>query len=343
MKHTILRCLSFALVGLTFFTSCRKDAFYNKDNEETNGGSTIIKVMGGKEPTVFLDALSGIKKVTIFSLRKDAGNADALNQATTVTLTYDAAVLAAYNTAHPTQSAAEILPDALFTIASNGITRTATGFEVKFAPGEFAKDFDINLNFDNFDFDKRFVFPFKITSNITTPNVVQSTLVMTVSVKNKWDGIYTVSGTMVDVTNPAFAHFSTSPTITSDAPYRLQLRTISATKCVIWDPKYFNGGGNFDPFYTGTGTSSFGSFDPIIEFDPATNKVIGITNFYGADVAATLRNARLDPTGVNQYTPSNKTLLIKYNLTQKAGLTPALASPFVRATWDEKWVYAGSR
>lgn len=166
------------------------------------------------------------------------------------------------------------------------------------------------------------------------------TVLLNIVPKNRYDGVYKVTGTMTDVTSPAFTHYSKTPNLSR---FEMHLRTLTATSCVMYDPKYFNGGGYFVPFYTGSATSSFGSFCPIVEFG-ADGKIVSVTNYYGADVAATLRNAVLvpDATG-NQYTAASKTMKIKYALTQKAGISPALPAPFYRAVFDDTWEFLGQR
>lgn len=342
MKKNILKGFLFGLALAVGFSSCRKDDYVNDDNVLTDQGKTIIRIADGPQKTLFLTAFTDTRKVDLFDLRKDANSNASVNTTSTVQLVSAPQIITAYNTANPTANL-ELLPESIFTVATPGIVKNATGYAVTFSAGEFSKDFAVNINGAQYNLSKKYAMAFTV-GDISGGGVVtagtQKQILVIVSIKNKWDGVYTVTGTMSDVTNSAFAHYSS---FLGTTPYRLELRTVTATTCVIWDPKYFNGGGNFVPFYTGTGVSSFGSFDPIVEFNPTTGKIVGVTNFYGADVAATLRNARLDPSGVNQYNEATKTMEIKYNLTQKAGLTPALADPFVRATFDEKWVYFGAR
>jgi len=341
MKQNIFKCLLLGIALSVAFTSCREDEFVG-DNDLGDGGKTIIKIADGPQKTLFLTAFTDTRKVQLFSVTKDANSNAAISTASTVQLVSAPQLITAYNTANAGANL-ELLPESIFTLGTPGIVKNATGYAVTFSGGEFNKDFAINIDGSKYDLSKKYAMAFTV-GDISNGGVLtagtQKQILVIVSIKNKWDGVYTVTGTMVDVTNSAFGHYSA---FLGATPYRLELRTVTATTCVIWDPKYFNGGGNYVPFYTGTGVSSFGSFDPIIEFNPTTGKIVGITNFYGADVSANIRNARLDPTGVNQFNDATKTMEIKYNLTQKANITPALPAPFIRATFDEKWVYFGSR
>ena len=138
---------------------------------------------------------------------------------------------------------------------------------------------------------------------------------------------------MVDVTNPAFVHLDQA-----GRPLEYTLETISATKCVVVDYPYF-GGAAAHAFYTGTDVSGYGSFAAVVEFDPATDKVIGVTNFYGQPAANT-RSAQLDASGVNTYTAANKTVQIKYNMRQPSVVA---AAPNIRVTWNETWTFQHAR
>jgi hypothetical protein len=96
------------------------------------------------------------------------------------------------------------------------------------------------------------------------------------------------------------------------------------------------------PITTGTAAdaiSYYGSFGLILTFDPLTNKVASVTNYYGQP-AGNSRYAQLDASGANVYDPGTKTVTIKYNMCQPSVVTVA---PFIRTTWDEVWTYKGAR
>lgn len=220
-------------------------------------------------------------------------------------------------------------------------TYTLSTTKVVIPKGQSRASFTAAFKTDQMVVGVPYALPLKISSvsyGIISGNF--SNILLNVVPKNKYDGVYQVTGTMVDVTNPAFSHYSKTPNLTR---YEMQLRTLTATSCVMYDPKYFNGGGYFVPFYTGSATSSFGSFCPIIEFG-SDGKIVNVTNHYGVDVATTLRNAVLVPDASgNQYNAANKIMKIKYALTQKAGISPALPAPFYRAVYDETWDFLGQR
>ncbi|TKC06666.1 DUF1735 domain-containing protein [Pedobacter polaris] len=224
-------------------------------------------------------------------------------------------------------------------LPSNVYTLSAT--KVVIPKGQSKASFTIAFKTNLLVVGVPYALPLKITSvSYGTISGNFSNILLNVVPKNKYDGVYNVKGTMVDVTNPAFSHYTVG---LGSTVYQMQLRTVTATSCVVYDPKYFNGGGYFVPFYTGSATSSFGSFCPIIEFG-SDGKVVGVTNHYGVDVSSNVRNAVLVPDAAgNQYTAATKTMKIKYALTQKAGINPPLAAPFYRAVFDETWVFNGQR
>ncbi|TDG37539.1 DUF1735 domain-containing protein [Pedobacter changchengzhani] len=208
--------------------------------------------------------------------------------------------------------------------------------EVVIKAGTSKATFNVMLKPSAFDFSKSEVLPLTIKSvSFGTISGNFNTILLSVSAKNKYDGTYSVTGTMVDIINPALTHINDA--LGSDGPVHYQLRTVSATKCAVYDADVF--GGFYALISNGGALSNYGGFSAIFEFDPATDKVIGVTNRAGQPNPANTRGGRLDPSGANARV-SATVFNVKYNLTQPS-VVPA--APNVRTTFDEVWTRIGDR
>lgn len=309
-----------AIVSLSI-TSCIKDDV--TEAGDIGAGSTFIKIPEARENPLFFSVFSNVKPVDLFSIRKDANSKSELNTATTVKLTRVDALIDEYNDENGTSF--EYLPDSLYT---TNISSSGGVFDMSLAPGEFAKDFTIQLNGAKWDISHTYALAV-VLSDIggKKASAGLDTVITFISVKNKYDGVYDVAGDMVDVANSA---------LTTATPFEYQLRTAGPTKNVGWSPDY---GDYYVPILNAGAGSVYGSFCPIFEFDPATDKVVAVTNYYGQP-AGNSRSAELDPSGVNQYDPATKTLKVKFFMKQPSVITVA---PNIRVTFDWELTYKGER
>ncbi|MCF0070423.1 DUF1735 domain-containing protein [Dyadobacter sp. CY261] len=240
----------------------------------------------------------------------------------TVNLGIDAAALSQYNAEQHKEY--DLIDEKLYTMVAS----------VVIPKGERTVVAKLKFKSNAFDFSKKYVLPIQILSAST--GIVSGnfgTILLNVNAKNKYDGVYSATGKMSDATNAAFIGLYTAG---KKAEYTLE--TISATECVITD--HINwGGAAYVPFWTGTGISGYGSFSPVVEFDPATNKIISVKNFYGQPAANT-RSAQLNPAGINIYDPAAKTVKISYWMLQPSVVA---APPHIRTTWEEEWKFSRSR
>ena len=241
----------------------------------------------------------------------------------TVTLGIDPAALTQYNTEQ--KVAYDLIPATLYTLPAT----------VVIPKGQRTAMVDLKFKSLNFDFAKAYVLPVQIkTISSGTVSGNFGTILINVNAKNKYDGVYSTKGTMVDVANANFRHLTQVPGETLE----YSLETVAANKCAIVD-RLYGVGAPAHIFFTGTGASYYGSFGAVLEFDPTTNKVIGVTNFYGQPAGNT-RSAQLDQSGVNTYNPTTKTIKVKYNMRQTS-VVPA--APNIRVTWTEELTYLRAR
>jgi len=237
---------------------------------------------------------------------------------TDITVTIGAgtqSVLDVYNEAQETEY--ELLPANLYTLPAT----------VTIPRGERRATYIVKLKTNQFDFTKSYALPLTITetsSGIISGNF--STAVFAVGAKNKYDGLYEVTGTMVDRINPAFV---------GEYPLTVELRTVTLTTNSYYDHDNDLAGHLFD---TGAGLSYFGSFAPIFHFD-ANNNIVNVTNVFGNPApGATARAGKLETTGINKVTfkadGTPDKMEVTYTMVQ-AGAD--------RTTWTETWTYIGPR
>ncbi|GAB3930876.1 DUF1735 domain-containing protein [Mucilaginibacter myungsuensis] len=212
-------------------------------------------------------------------------------------------------------TASPLLPTNLYTMPTSVVilkgTRTAT--------------VPVVLNTNNFDVTKTYLLPVQITS--TTQGGISGnygTVIYQVQARNKYDGIYTVTGTFNDNTNAAFL---------GQYPITQDLRTVGATAVSEYDGRYFGNSYNH-PFLNGTSQTSYGGWAPRFEMD-ANDNVIAVTNHFGQGNNS--RSARLDATGVNKWT-FNGTTPVKMEVTY--WLVQGTAD---RTKFTETWTFQSLR
>jgi len=321
MQFIKIKSTTFVSIAiLTLLFGCKKPEI----PEQANGkGSTIVRLASGNGfKLVPIDLVTTPQTFGLADIYRDAPGQAALNSSTQVVITEDPSIVAAYNAAHNTNYIA--LPSSAFTIDPSN-PRVGNNYTLTFGPGEFYRQLKITVpNATVLDPNKKYALGFKVSSvdNDGKISASENQLVVEVGLKNKWDGVYSVNGTMVDLANAA---------LTGYYPLTWELRTTGATTLAIYDKSQ---GTQTHLILNGGGLSQYGSFGLNITIDPATNKITSIVNSYGQP-SGNGRSAALDPSGVNAYDPATKTFKIKYFMLQPGST--------VRTTFDETWVYTGVR
>jgi hypothetical protein len=172
------------------------------------------------------------------------------------------------------------------------------------------------------------------------------------NLKNKYDGVYSVDGTFLDTTNATF---------TGRYPLEYQLATTGPNSCDV--RMRINGEDVPGYLFSAAGAGSFfGNWGLSVFFDPVTNKVTEVRNYYGDPskptngvgtpsagsgaplyIATNTRRAVLDPAGINAYdgTVAKPTVKIKYRMLQSNN---AFANSVgFRCKFSETWTYKGPR
>jgi hypothetical protein len=321
-KFSIYYLLFIALA----FSSCIKKEVTPLGDE----GKTFIKILEGPENKVFLSPYSGVKAVPIYSVRRDANSNASLQTTAPITLTRIDAMVTRYNAENGTDY--EILPDSLYTLPSY-IAKSGNTYTFDMVAGDFSKEFSINLNGSKWDLSHKYALGFALTSvgSNNAKSDGRDSVVALISVKNKYDGVYKVTGTMLDVSNALFV---------GTYPLEWELQTTGTSSCVVVDNVQLGIPGHV--FNSAGGTSPntyYGSYGLVVNFDLATDAISSVVNYYGQPASNT-RSAALDPSGANRYTASSKTIDIKYYMIQPSVIpTP----PSIRVYFNEQWSYLRGR
>lgn len=294
------------------FVACKKDKGYASTRQ------TLIKIKDAEDGlTVYArDVDPPTETFQLADIRRDATNNAELNQSVTVTIAIDQSVLDEYNTDNNTSFV--MLPANAYTLSENLSNLT-------FASGEFAKTVMITLNKGLLDLSQQYALALKITnvSSGAVASVDYSKAVYSIGVKNKYDGHYEVTGTMVDFSNSA---------LTGDYPFECDLETAGATSVLMYN---YTGNfvGYYHPILSAGASSAYGNYVPVFIFD-ANDNIVGITNGYGQGAGG--RSAELDPSGLNKRNPDGS-IDVSYWMNQPSVFTPH------RTSFVEHFTYLGPR
>lgn len=140
---------------------------------------------------------------------------------------------------------------------------------------------------------------------------------------NKFDGRYSITGTIVDKTDSR---------ISAPAAKEYHLKTINDTEIEMFSPDLSISG---HLMLNISNLTFYSKFSVIVKFDPATNKAVSVRNGYGQP-SDNGRSAVLDPSGVNTWDPATKTIKIKYWMDEIGVIGH-------KTSFDETWTYIGAR
>jgi Domain of unknown function (DUF1735) len=323
MKYKFLNLTALFALVITLFMSCIKDDI----QELGDSGHTFIKFQEAPENKLYFSPFTNIDTLDLFSTRKDANSSSSFNTPTTVTLTSMPELIDTFN--YNNNSSFEPLPDSLFTLLNAAFTKTATGYTVNFASGDFARDFTIALNGAKWNVSHTYALAFSLAAagdNIALASA-KDTIMVFLSVKNKYDGKYTVTGSLTD---------NVVATISGWYPWDCEFQTSGPNSVVVFDPYW---PGIYHAIKSGTDRSVYGNFGLEITFDPVTNNVVSIINVYGQPAPNT-RAVLMDAGNTYHWDESSKTMDVKYFMTQTS-LVPD--PPYIRTTYIENYKYTGPR
>lgn len=297
--------------------SCLKD----KDNEDRlNGpqnteGQEWVSIPKGTKTAgnvLAIEAKSEPQDVNLFQVSYDYVEPAPSDFTTTI----------AVNNALVTDPNAIVLPTNAYTVPS---------LDVAFTKGNrLSSMFKIVLNTDLLP-DPTAVYGVGFTISSVSKSGVQipsnlKNVLFYFTVKNKYDGEYEVTGTMVDAANAS---------LTGYFPMKYHLITAGAKVVDGFDPVVWED--YFIPIRSGTALSGYGAYCPTFTFD-ANDKVVTVTNIYGQP-AGNGRYAQIDPSGVNAWDPATKGIKVKFFMFQPS----VIPLPDPRVKFDWTMTYKGPR
>ena len=319
--------LSLSVLAL-FLTSCLKDEEF-EDGEiqsvSSQGTQKVVEIsLTATNTSNFLPLALNLKNGdTTFNLVPVTLASDKpATEDIKVTLVLNAGLIGEANTANGVNN--EAAPAGVYTII-NPAANSGPGYVVTIPKGSNTGYLQIKINPNNF-LGQAYALGFQISKIEPAGYIISTNLgsgVVGIGIKNKYDGVYEIdeNSTLVDIVSPALSSVPGDP-----YPFEVHLITISATKNVMFVPGLGYG-------HLIAGNSYYGEFSPIFEFDPATNKVVGVTNYFGDPSPTRARGGQLDPTGINQV-DADGNIDVKYIMTQ--GGSP-------RTTFTEHLEYVGPR
>ncbi len=348
MKYLKLtRLLAIITIVAVVFTACKKTKLSTPMGD---AGQTLVKIINGGTPASLqkkpVDFVPTPTKLLVVELRRDIPNETELNKTMIVTVKDDTAAVKATNPGYLH------LPTAWYTLEMDGVKVGGQGgtFTFTFAPGQFSKEIYVVIpNATLMNPSSLYGLGFTImTADAGGKISTQKSIVIEIGAKNNWDGVYMNIGTFLDITNAAFTYL---------ADQQYSLITAGASTCVVWNDDLNTGFPGYVFSNAGSGTY-YGAYGLIISFNPATNTISEIHNYYGDPAfppaggqgtatgtgpplyeSSNTRRAVLDPSGVNAV-QGNKDILIKHWMVQRS-VVPA--PPSIRSYFNETWKYLGPR
>ncbi len=365
MKYLNLKkSLAFIAITSLVFIACDKAKVTTPLGD---AGQTLVKILSGGTPAnvakMPVDFVNTPTRLLVVELRRDVPSEAELNKTMIVTVKDDTAAVRAANPAYV------LLPTAWFTVQTDGVKSGGQGgtWTFTFKPGEFAKEIYITIpNATLLDPSTLYGLGFTImTADQNSRISTQRSVVVEIGAKNSYDGIYAVSGPMVELTGAPFTQWVGVPSNPAYGPFQAanggaweaHLVTSGANTVFVFDNTIWGCAGH--PMLNAGGNSGFGSFGMVVGFNPATGTIATLHNYYGDPAyggatalgnpqtgsgaplyaGSNTRRAVLDPSGTNAV-QGNRDILIKYFMVQPS-VVPA--PPSIRVTFDEKWKYIGPR
>ena len=320
MKLLNIKLLTALAALVVLATGCLKDKDYDDGRFGINvdKGLKFVEIAGPVDGFVNVDLVGSPNDTTVdIVLVRLASDAPA-DKDIQVTLALDPALVSAYNAEHGTSYTVPAASN--FTIPSLTVTipkgqRTAT-LTLKAKPN--------NL------FGGEYALGVKLVS-VSDPSVKISgnwgSQIVGLTIRNKYDGTYTMTGTLVDAANAA---------LTAKSPQEVQLVTTGTNSVYL-----HNSGtsiasfADLFPILSAGSESAYGAFTPEFIFD-ANDNVTAVINAYGQPASNT-RSAAIDPSGINKWDPSTKTLRVKWFMYQPSAIAG------IRTKFDFTFTYVGPR
>lgn len=287
------KILSAFLLGTALFTAgCDKEKIFFED--ELDGAQTGAGFgLPNQEPIdLAVEGSNTSYTETINAFVDNNGSAN-------LTLAVDESLVTAYNEANGTE----------FPVMPADVYNLPTSISVSGGKGSADATFDITKLLT---YGTSFAIGVKITGASGGTSYVlpgNSQKVIIVQVKNKYDGVYTWT-----VTTRGWAAYNISDGLTKQYPGTFDIITSGASSVDIFSSAR---GDNLLPAFDATGAATaFGATSPRFKFDPATDKVIAVTNILPDDGRGRTLKVDPDPSKDNYYDAATGTIYSSFIMSQ---------------------------
>ena len=318
LNKNIFWSVTILIMGLT---SCLKDTAPVAD--PSAGTNNVVEFQNSNIPnsytSIYPQYVNDLKNLTkvgtdTFNVNINwAGAQYNAPQDINVTISVDAASLTAFNNDQGTNYV--LPPTAIYSVPLTATIKAGT-------PQTTIKV--VITNGASYDFSKSYALPLKIvTSSYGLISTNFGTAIYSFSARNKYDGHYTLTGTMVDAANAGLGGYY---------PNDVDLVTTGAAQVAMYDNTI---GGYYHAILSGSSLSYYGSFGVVFNFD-ANDNVSSVINKYGQP-ASNGRLCTIDPSGVNKWNSTTHNLTVKYWMDQPSVITPH------RTSFNELYTYVGPR
>lgn len=318
--------LALLLVVSFCMSSCLKDKDYDNgliqsihDNGKTNQNLIELQLTAKSSTNFLFTAFDAIDHDTTINLIPVAlASKQPASEDIHVTLVPKAELVDDYNNANNT---GYVVPSTtMYTVVNaNNIVTIPKGSRIGYL--------QVKLRTSDF-LGQEWAFGYTIGSVDKQGYVISGNLntgIMAFGIKNKYDGHYLMTGTMVDSANLG---------LTGQFPIEVNLETVGGNSVVLNPVQGPFAGGYLYPILSGGAPSAYGSFTPVFVFD-ATDNVIEVDNYYGQPASNT-RSAQIDPSGTNKYFP-DRHIDVKFWMNQPS------VRPGHRSFFDVHFAYLGPR
>jgi hypothetical protein len=302
MKTTYKLVLSLGVIFALGLTSCLKDDMVEsqKYGMINLNAKKIVEIPSGskRSQTYSLPIQTAVQSVNT-TVHLAAEEVAAEDVKVTLSLAESATMLAAYNTANSTTYT--LLPSSLYALPN--------GLDVTIAKGTKDANFTLNLTTSSFDPSKTYALFVKIAAVDKAGYTISGNFnykLLIIGVKNKYDGKYTLTGTMIDGNGTRVARY----------PKNVYLETVDGSTVIMFDID----ADDYVWYYTNptTGAAAWLGFVPMFTFNNATNKVIAAADGYGGAYGCILY---LDSTYDSNFDPATKAITVKYRVNTRLTIT----------------------
>lgn len=339
MKKIFIQA-AFLVGAMAVLTSCLKDKGFDNGEYGINSDKTIDAVSlpqqgglpaGQNITIVSLDATPPEEELDAVLIQ--LASKEPAKQDVKVTLTKDMSLVAMYNNANFTNYVE--LPSNTFQLLN------PEGLTVTIPQGQNQAWLKIKVIKANFDFSQSYAIGFSIASATPGYTIASNykSMILAIGVKNKFDGLWRMNGTLVDVANPALVAWPNAAiAFVTSGPTSVAMIN-RQTNVAAWFDQPFH------PISSAGAFSVYGGWAPVFTFN-GTDNLVQVTNnpAYGGPGPnpANSRGSAIDASGINKYEILGgvKTIRAKYIMTQSSVVA---APPHYRTFMDMTFTYVGPR